>query len=125
MTEANRHKTDRFVIDETLSIKDAIQTIQQNSSRCAIVVNGSGKVVGIFSEGDVLRALLNETSIYTSLKSVITPSFLYLHSADKSEALRVFKKYGISLIPIVNESFELVDVITLLDLLNQLELPKE
>jgi CBS domain-containing protein len=124
MSEDSRN-IDPYVISDSLTIKDAIQTIQQNASRCCIVTNEDEKVVGIFSEGDVLRALLTETSIYTTLKSVLKPSFLYLHAYDKKEALRIFKKYGISLIPVVDEDFKLVNVVTLLGLLSELQLPTD
>lgn len=82
-------------------------------------------MIGIFSEGDVLRSLLNETNLYTPLRSVITPQFLYMHAYDADEAFGIFKKYGVSLIPIVDADFKLTDVITLLDFLTLLSIDKE
>lgn len=110
-----------FIVHEKQPIKEAIKIIQGNLSRCAVVINDANKVVGVFSEGDVLRAILNEVDLYVPVKKVIKPSFLYVESHDYRKAFALIKKHGISLVPIINESYELSGVITLLELLEKLD----
>lgn len=110
-----------FLVHEKQPIKDAIKVIQGNLSRCAVVINDANKVVGVFSEGDVLRAILNEVDLYVPVKKVVKPSFLSIESRDLKKAFGLMKKHGISLVPIINESYELSGVITLLEVLEKLD----
>jgi len=87
-----------YTIGNKSTIKEAITTIQNSFSRCVVVLNDKKKVVGVFSEGDVLRAILNEISLYTPLNKVLKPSFRYLNNSDVNEAYVLIKKHGITLI---------------------------
>jgi len=112
-----------FLVHEKQPIKDAVKVIQGNLSRCAVVVNDARKVVGVFSEGDVLRAILNEVDLYVPVKKVVKPSFLSIESRDLKKAFALMKKHGISLVPVINDAYELTGVITLLEILEKLEFP--
>lgn len=103
-----------FLISESATIEDAIALIQKNNSRCVIVSGRDRKVVGVFSEGDVLRAVLAGVDIHTPLRGLIKPSFQYLQTRDLTAARKMLLT-GTTLIPVVNEEFELESVITLRD----------
>jgi CBS domain-containing protein len=103
-----------FWIHDSATMEDAITMIQRNNSRCVVVVGVQQKVVGAFSEGDVLRAILAGTDIHTPLRSLIKPSFRYLHKRDISAARALFLG-GITLVPVLDADFRLVDVLTLKD----------
>lgn len=114
-----------YIVRDSAQITQALEVIKASKSRCAIVVNDEDKVVGVFSEGDVLSALLRGTSIKAPLKQVLRPSFHYLHSRDFHKAYTLAKTDGITLLPIVDEEFHLCEVLTLFDLLSALELRNE
>ena len=114
----------KFCVSENSTIKEAIYGIQTDLCRCVIVLNDHNKVTGVFSEGDVLRLILSEVDIHTPLKKVIKPSFFYLKDRNFEEAFRLVKKFGITLIPVVDEDFNLKDVITIFDILDQLTFKK-
>ncbi len=110
-----------YCVNDNMIIKDAVLVIQNNLSRCCIVVNNSNKVVGMFSEGDVLRTIMEKMDIHASLKNAMKPSFFYLNSRDLAQASELVKKHGITLIPVIDNEFQLVDIITLFDVLDYLE----
>jgi CBS domain-containing protein len=110
-----------YCINERQTIKDAVSIIQNNLSRCVIVLSDQGKVAGVFSEGDVLRTILQGIEIHTPLKKVISPSFKYLKEASMSKAYELAKKYGITLVPVIDDDFNLTDVITIFDIMDHLE----
>lgn len=95
-------------------MEQAIALIQKNASRCVLVVNADRKVVGVFSEGDVLRAILAGTEVHTPLRSLIKPSFRYLLTRDLAQARRLILD-GITLIPVLDKQFHLESVITMAD----------
>ena len=110
----------KFVVTGQQTIKDAISVIQGNFSRCVIVVSDKNKVVGTFSEGDILRLILEDVELYSHIKGVINPSFRYLNKRDMLLAYQMVKKYGITLIPVVDRNFILKDVITIFQVIDQL-----
>lgn len=115
-----------YYAKEEQTIKEAMSVIQSNLSRCVIVLNKANKVVGVFSEGDVLRAILKGIDIYTPLKEVINPRFHYLKEHDIQKAYRMVKKFNItSIIPVVDRNLKLKDVITIFDVLEHLALTNE
>jgi CBS domain-containing protein len=108
-----------FTVDINSTIYQALERIQLNKSRCVLVVE-RGKVLGTCSEGDVVRALLRGSSVYTPLVDVLNPAFIYLTMRDLAKAQELFARHLLSLIPIVDSEFQLKDVITLGDLLREL-----
>jgi len=114
-------KISKFCVNDKNTIKEAISVIQENFSRCVVVLNDDKKVVGVFSEGDILRAILQNIDLYTPLKKVISPSFLYLKERNMAKAYEFIKKYGITLIPVIDDSFNLKEVITIFDVMKYLE----
>jgi predicted transcriptional regulator len=114
-------KKEEVLISDHESIKAAASQILGASVRCVVVVNDQGKVNGVFSEGDILRAIVQGVDLHTPLKSIMQPSFHYMHKKDVKEAFSLFKKFGMTLIPIVDKNFILQDVITIYDVFSRLK----
>jgi len=114
-----------YCINEKQTIKEAVSIIQNNHSRCAVVVNDDNKVIGVFSEGDVLRSILGNIEQHAPLKRVISPSFKYLNEKDMLKAYELVKTHGITLVPIIDKDFVLKDVITIYDVMDHLAFKDE
>lgn len=106
----------KFCVRDDASMIDAITSIQVNECRCVIVLGEEERVVGVFSEGDVLRAVLKGIDVHTPLKKLVHPNFKYLHKYNEGEALKIIKS-GITLLPVLDENFKLERVVTFKDLL--------
>jgi len=107
-----------YVISENQLIESAIEMIEMNSSRCVIIVNSTNKIVGMISEGDILRAILKGTSIKSPVANIMNTSFKYLMKIDDEKILSYFKK-GITLIPILSEQGEVTDVVDMIKYLSE------
>lgn len=110
-----------FSIGRGASLLDAAEAISRNRSRCVLVADGA-KVIGIVSEGDLVRALLGGAEIHAPLESFVHHAFKFLRHRDFKEALRLMHIHGITLVPILDNEFSLIDVITLPDLLSKVAL---
>jgi mannose-1-phosphate guanylyltransferase / mannose-6-phosphate isomerase len=110
----------KFTIKENSIMLDAIKSIQLSDLRTIIVVGKDNKVVGVISEGDILRALIDGISPYSPIKNIINVSFKFLHTRDMHEAYKFFK-LGIDVLPIMSNDFGLIDIITIFDFLDQLD----
>ncbi len=111
----------QYTIESSGTLLDAAQAISANRSRC-VIVTSAGKAVGVISEGDLVRALLRGTDIYSPMRSFIHHGISFLPKHDMAQALELFRTRGISLIPILNDELQLEDVITLQQLLSQVKL---
>ena len=107
---------DDFVIGPTATIVSAAARIERNHARTVVVVE-SERVVGVLSDGDIIRALLRGTDVHAPIESFVHHDFKYLHERSLASALALFRRYGFCLIPIVNQEFRLLDVITMYDVL--------
>lgn len=111
----------KYCITLGYTIKEAIDNIDASKNRVAIVLNEDSKVVGVLSQGDIIRALSSGKSLFSRIDSLIRPNYVYLNSKEMSKAYELFKKLSITLIPVVNDEFQLIDVITLKDIYKYME----
>lgn len=112
---------DKYCISETYTINEAISQFERNNDRVAIVINQSNKVIGVISQGDILRAISGGVEMYAPINQIIKNSFLHLYKKDLNAAYNIFKLKKITLLPIINDRNELIDVITLDDIFVFLE----
>ncbi|MBI5101254.1 MAG: CBS domain-containing protein [Nitrospirae bacterium] len=112
---------EKYCISGSETILSAIERIEQNNMRSVFVIQ-DGRVVGVVSQGDILRAIIMGSNLYTQINKIMTTSFIYLRKKDIKEAIRLFKTYYFSLIPVLTDDFKLKDVILFTDLINMLEL---
>lgn len=112
---------DKYCINKNYTIKETIEKLEQNHDRVVIVVNDENRVIGVVSQGDIIKALSSGMSIYAMVGGIIKPGFFYLEEKNMEKAYKVFKKKKITLMPIVDGAFKLIDVITLDDIYNYLE----
>ena len=113
---------EKFCISQELTIMEAITSIEDTKHRGLIVLSSDRKVCGFISQGDILKALLAGASLYFPLKQYVNKSFVYLTERDYVKALVFFRAKNITIIPVVTNTFVLCDVITLADLLQNVNL---
>ena len=87
-----------YCIRQGYTIKEAIESIDRNKDRVAVVMNADNKVIGVVSQGDIIRALVAGVNLYSKVDGIIRNDFLYLNSKDMEEAYRLFRKLEISLL---------------------------
>lgn len=111
----------RYCVGEKYTIKEVLEQFESNNDRVAIVTNESNKVIGVVSQGDILRALSAGRSLYTTVNQIIQNAFLHLYEKNIEKAYPIFKKKKISLLPVIDQNNELTDVITINDIYEYLE----
>ncbi len=111
----------RYCVKEQYTIKEVLEQFESYNNRVAIVTNDSGKVIGVVSQGDILRALSAGQNLYTPVNQIIRGSFLHLYEKDMAKAYPIFKKKQISLLPVIDHNSMLIDFITIDDIYEYLE----
>ena len=67
-----------YLIEERLSIKDALNLIDKNKKRFLLVVNKKEILLGTLTDGDIRRAFLNGFSLKDNISNIIKKEFVYL-----------------------------------------------
>lgn len=103
------------------AVKTALLKITSARAGSCTVVDGRGKLTGIFTDGDLRRHLENGTGeniLKMDVGKVATakPAFVY-ETQLASEALRIMRQKSIDEVPVVNSSRRVVGLLDVQDLL--------
>jgi perosamine synthetase len=95
--------------DHNNTLLEAMHVINESSMGVCFVIDESNILKGVATDGDIRRAILNYTSLYTPISEILNEDFVFGYESDSSDTLinKISKK--ISIIPIVNENNHLVD----------------
>ena len=109
----------KVIVRQGTFIKEALKQMNEAAMQVLIVVNNENKIVGIVTDGDVRRGIIENISFEEPIEHIMNKNPITLKfPAKESEALELMRKYSIRHIPIVNENNEVVDLILWSDFLN-------
>lgn len=91
------------------TIKDVMMCIDKNSKGSVFVVNEMGKLVGVVTDGDIRRLLINGYGLNDSIATHIREDFVYARVSDTPTDITAKFNYRIRIIPIVDDEMQLVD----------------
>ena len=96
------------------NINTAIEKILVNGQR-TVVVTSKEKVIGMISEGDILKSLVYKKKFNASLASIMNKNFKYLkyNSFNQKDVEKIFVNYLCQIIPVVDKDLKLKEIITL------------
>jgi arabinose-5-phosphate isomerase len=106
------------VAGENLTVKEALMVMTRAKSGSLSVVNGRGKLVGVFTDGDFRRHMAaNENLLAQPLRNVMTHKPICIRDdALAVEALKVFNERNIDDLIVVNAKHEPVGLVDSQDL---------
>jgi dTDP-glucose pyrophosphorylase len=108
---------DDATISETGSIRDAMVALEAGHE-IALIVDGSHKLVGILTDGDVRRALLRGAELEDRVGQYMTRKFHSVGSnAGRIEVIDLMQALAISQVPVVDEAGRLVGLHLLRELI--------
>lgn len=98
----------KFIGGENLSILQAMQRIDANTSGILIIVDGTGGLIGCVTDGDVRRYLIKGGKIEDSVISAINKNPKYAYTEDEAKAL--FNKKNYVAIPLLDKDNRVISV---------------
>jgi mannose-1-phosphate guanylyltransferase/mannose-6-phosphate isomerase len=94
-------------------IKDVLVKLNENRRKFVICVDEFDCVVGVVTDGDIRRALLNNISIIDTIDKIYNASFKYLNiESPFSEVCELFRLSKIDFLPIIDKDRVLLNVLT-------------
>ncbi|EKO08644.1 N-acetylneuraminate synthase family protein [Leptospira interrogans] len=98
----------QYVVFWEDSIKNALKKIEANKSKTIFAVSEGNKLMGVITDGDFRRWILNDETLDRSLdqevKNIINTNFKYLYVTESSKRIRSTFNNRISIIPLINEN---------------------
>lgn len=102
----------KFTINQDMALKDALLQIEKNKHRSLIVLDDNNKVVGSLSDGDIRKALIQDTVMTIPISKIMNKDFIYVLSKNEIQDVNAFcDKKNIFLVPIIDSETRLLDVL--------------
>jgi perosamine synthetase len=97
-----------FIVKSNAALKEALVVINKNSHGICFVVSDK-KLVGVMTDGDIRRALINNAKLDDSVDTVMNRNFVAMHIDTPSNEVRRKISNHIRVIPLLNSDGLLVD----------------
>ena len=110
------------VVGETASIRDAMAAIDRGSIQMCLITDGSQRLVGAITDGDIRRAILRGAALDTTISTIMVED-PYTASVDTAEDVlsRQMRSRKIRQIPLLDDYGRLVNVAYIDDVLGPTE----
>ena len=105
-----------YIIKETACIKDALVAINgiTHDGELLIVVNDCQQMVGSLTDGDIRRGLIAGAELTDSVSRIMHRDFKFIKQSEFDvEHLKSFRDQRIMFIPILDENYQVIDVVNL------------
>ncbi|MBK1963753.1 nucleotidyltransferase family protein [Campylobacter novaezeelandiae] len=106
------------------SIKEALNIVGKERVRLGIVVDQKDKFLGVISDSDIRKALINGKMIHDCIEDIYTKNPIVIkENTNKAELLELSSKTDIYDFPVVNEKGKVVSIRSISSLLAKTKLP--
>ena len=103
----------KHVITNDVSLRDALQQMNDRRVKFLVVTDSDSKVIGTLTDGDVRRSILRGTDLSSSVEESVCRNITYLKDTDGlSEAVEAFKDEKFAFLPVMDAEGHLINIIT-------------
>jgi len=102
-------------IHSDFTIKETLKKLNRTAEKVLLVISDDRKLIGAITDGDIRRALLSGNAMNASIVNVYNRNPIYISESDwnNSEKIKkIFLKYKVYLLPIVNKDLQIIDFLT-------------
>jgi dTDP-glucose pyrophosphorylase len=91
------------------TIRDAIGAIDSNAKKCAIVVDETGKYVGVVTDGDIRRSLLKGATLDSSIINATNQTGISVDAdTSQSQAQKIINSNSLLVLPAIDKNYKVV-----------------
>lgn len=107
----------KSIIFEKATLSQAIKAINSNKLKVAVVISKKKTVLGLLTDGDIRRAIVNGKKLNSKALDAVTKNPLIIPSNINYEKIKqVMDKNEISQLPVVDKKSKIVNIISVKDL---------
>ncbi len=103
-----------LLIKPNVNLKNALKQLSKTGEKCLVVVDKKNRLLGSLSDGDVRKAILKGKFHKDKINEFYQkrPTFLRKENYSLKQAKNLFLKKRIDVIPVVDKSKKIIDVLT-------------
>lgn len=124
-------KLENVLVSRSCVLRDVITALNKNWRGIVLVVDEDNKLLGTITDGDIRRAILAGKGLETKVRHLLTqkvdspyPQPITARiGTSTSELMRLMREHLVQQLPLLNEFDQVVDLVTMHDLLPQESLP--
>lgn len=104
-------------INQDKTVLDAMLELSRTGLGLVAICDSNQHILGVFTDGDLRRLLLNQGSLTDNIETVMTQNGHQLHPELKAvEALKKFHEWNITAAPVVDDQHLLIGALNIHDL---------
>ena len=108
-----------ITIHYTGTIKEAMEKLDLSGVRSVLVVDDKNKLLGIVTDGDIRKAILDGIALHNPIEGIMTKDpKTTKKDTPKEEALKIMKEMSILSLPVVHDDGTAIDLILLSELMS-------
>lgn len=100
---------ENLICSHKATIKDVMMRIDKNSKGSVFVIDDNRRLVGVVTDGDIRRLLINGYGLNDAIEMHIRKDFVYAQIGDSPADIAAKFNWRIRIIPIVDDEMQLVD----------------
>jgi dTDP-glucose pyrophosphorylase len=125
----------KLIIENKITIKDALQKLESNNHKCLLVVNKFQKFIGTLNDGDIRRAILKGAKVQSKVDEHVRKNPVFLKENQKKNSgfldknnrmshnlLKKIDDNKIDLVPVLDKKFKIKEIIFKKDVKNFLNI---
>lgn len=101
-----------FLISEKSPLREALQKISDNKHGIIMVTDQAGSVIGLATDGDIRKKLLEGSTLDNTVGSCANPDFVWAVDTTPREMLLKKLDNSIRVIPLLNATRHLTDIVS-------------
>lgn len=124
MSPIKREKLPDLLIPGSITIRQAVQKLNDTGEKILFVVEGTGRLVGTVTDGDIRRGIIQGIDFDISVQRVMQTRYAVLSQANPElaqAAREIMLKKKVEQIPVLDEKGVIVDIIRWMDVLGEKE----
>lgn len=112
------HDKDLPIIQQNTNLEHALLNMTQGRLGMTVIVNEQNQVVGVFTDGDLRRALAKNITLATDINDIMTPNPKHIEANIRaSDALSQMNEQKVNQLLVLNDDRTLAGIVGLHDLL--------
>ncbi|WP_169045741.1 nucleotidyltransferase family protein [Aeromonas salmonicida] len=104
---------EKVVLSPEHTVRDALAVINEEALRVCLVVDQDQHLLGVVTDGDIRRAILNNVALTQSVTEVMNPTPITVSTKmARTELLELMRERSILSLPVINEAGKLIGLET-------------
>lgn len=100
---------EKMICHQKATVKEVMMCIDTNAKGTAFIVDNANTLIGIMTDGDIRRLLIDGYGVNDTIEPHIQKEFVCALETENPQDIQKKFNYRIRIIPIVNEQMQLVD----------------